>query len=148
METSNLEKSLSELVDINLKHREVQEEESLHQECHKWIGEVDETVFEMKTKVCTWLRDQTKSSRSSGSKRSGRSSKRSNHGSRRACKYCESFRSKDSQRTSSKKHSDKSVKSNHSGGGSTESIKKQSSLSWAQDRNGRITSQLEFIPGT
>ena len=134
METSNLDKLLSELVDINLKYLELEDEEHLQEQCHEWIGQVDETVFEMKTKVCTWLREQDsrsqKSSRSSGSRRSGRSSKRScaNDVSQRAGRSCDSVRSKDSHKTSSSNHSRKSNRSNQSAGSSSDSIRNKAHL--------------------
>ena len=91
METANMDRMFDELKDLNMKYLHLLEEESEQEECHEWINNVDESVFDLKTKVCTWLKEQDNSSMKSdkssrSSRRSGRSSEKSHRSSRKSAK--------------------------------------------------------------
>ena len=73
-EVSNLDRIFSEVVEANLKYGELLEDEAEKEECQKYFDIVDDLVFQQKTKVCTWLKEQDVSERGSrGSIRSSRS---------------------------------------------------------------------------
>ena len=108
-ETSNMDRMYDELAGINFKYLEFLDEDNEQEECHAWINNVDEKVFELKTKVCTWLREQdTRSSKSSRSSNRSRSSHRSH------CSSQKSRSSRKSSRSCDSRHSNRSTDSIHS----------------------------------
>ena len=118
-EVSNLDRIFADLVDANLKYSESfkENDEESRVECQEYFDKADEMVFQQKTKVCSWLREQDVCRK--GSRTSGRSS----HSSRSSSK-ADSKKSRSSKADSKKSFSSKNTKqpkSNESVGSSASS---------------------------
>ena len=134
-EVANMDRMLSEFVEVNLKYSELLDDDTAKEECQLLFDKIDADVFEMKTKVCTWLKDHDTVDRrsllSGSSSRSGRS-KRSvmSHRSKSSGKSVGSNpRSRDGSLVSRKSNqSHRSNGSNHSSSSSIHSLQNKAHL--------------------
>ncbi len=149
METANMDRQFAELVDLNLKYLHVLQEEAEQEECHDWINNVDETVFSIKSKVCSWLKESDPgSAKSSKSSRSGRSSERKARASSRKSARSDSVKSKDSVRS---KRSNQSKQSNHSSASkasSASSVENKAHLAGLQSKMESLESNWKSVLDT